>query len=1622
MKTIRIFISSPGDVQEERERARGVVHQLRRRYAGRLELQALLWEELPLQADMSFQQGIDMVLSEKGVDIAVFILWSRLGSPTGPLLTGEQGRIYRSGTEREWDLMLKARERCQREGSPLRPAIIVYTRRDDASFVERLRLRNDEERSREMEQKRLVSQFIQEEFRDSETGTNLRAYHSFDQPTTFAQQLRTHLTHLLDSMVGEELPEPVWNVAENGPPFRGLDAFDFGDASIFFGREDEIVSIRQRLREQACRGKAFVLITGPSGSGKSSLARAGVLPDICRYEIDSEIKQWHWLTIKPNELGMHLLTGLVRALSRKDVLPGLSRWKQDIVPPSDYVSFTEWKARFLLRMQDALGKQKRLLIVVDQLDELFSNPALSDVDRGQFFEVLESLANTGLVWLLATVRSDFYQHVLQIPALVRMKEGAGQFDLLPPTPDALSRVITGPAMLAGLKFEKEGELSLADAILREAVEHRELLPLVEHLLMELCDNRDDDGTLTFAHFRRLGGVEGALRNRCEETYQGLSSQATMALDTVLSELVTLGGDAQDIYVRRSAPIARFSNDPGAIELIDAMVAARLFSTSANFDNTKTAGGGEQVEAGTVSVAHEALLRVWPRCVEWTAANREFLRLRFAVEQSRTRWTASQHDPSLLLTSGLPLEEGRKLMSLGLEKLSPDLRDYIETSISTEEKRLRRTAARRRAVVAVLSIATLVLAALGFTAWHQRNLAVSAFGELSEKSEEVKQEKATAENERDKARDARDKERSAREAAERATSDLQVAQARTQVLLASSLWGEGRVREARIALREVRPEFRNLDWGLLCRLFRGSYATLYGHQDAVVTLDVFENFIVSGSMDATVRMWDANSASLRYVLDFPDAVFSVAFAPDGSQFAVACRIGFIRICDTETGERIRDLPAGFNPALSLSYHPDGNYLVSGHERMITIWNTVDGKKIQSYEGHDDLVRSVAYSPSGNAILTASMDGTIKVWEADTRELKKSWKLEGDHFSSAQFHPDETKFVAGTNNGWIKIYEIDQEEPALRFHQDGGSVSSVSFSPDGRTGLSSLWDGSMTLWDSKTGERLTRWIGHQQSAFNSKFAGSGSRVYSAAEDGTIKFWDVANQQNTFLLSGHLHEITALAFSPNGQKIFSGDKGGEIICREADTGQEIFRLRGHERRITDIRFSPDETNVLTGDERGLVKLWRAEDGVELQSYDNRFAIAESVGFSPDGNRVLAGGGITLTSWDRATGQKLSEDDYEAVDGALAISPDGKTLATTSFDGKLYLLSTNTSEKIWSRVAHDSRVPAIAFSPDGQTIVTGSWDTTAKVWSTQTGELLHTLRGDDEFVEYVAFTADGSRIVTVNRKGPLRIWDAASGQRLMQLPFGTLDRLKVAICPLGKKIIDNSAGRDIRVVLTAPEDEERIVASGEGLIFAKGFTPDGQSIFVHRNNQTFSLWAADPPALIQQQTITRLGRTVNLTFHPNGSEIACELRHDWGARSVTSKLVWNLNTNEVDDVENWPSWADAKSRPQHVSSNGRWQLIPYKSDIVMVDLTLRERASEQALLAAKSRPNPEWHFEKATQATQAEDWFAAVFHWEKVIKDLSGSGRNDDERLREASAAIHHAIENLKNGDGGHFQGSDQ
>ena len=493
MQSVRIFISSPGDVSEERERARQVIQGLRRRYSQHFALIPVLWEDMPLSLNASFQEGIDVVLSvDRGVDIAVFILWSRLGSALGPLVRRDDGRSYRSGTERELELMLKARDANGGE----RPRILAYARLDEATFEESLRGKTTSEKEELLRQKRLVEQFIQETFHDPNTGANVRAYHNFHRPQTFGERLRVHLQEILDGMCEGLSATPIWDIDTQGAPFRGLEPFRFEHAEIFFGREDEVLEARARLAEAARRGTAFLLIGGASGTGKSSLAAAGLLPEIVNHEIDDSVAGWIRVQCTPAILAGDPADGIARLLAAS--IPSIAEGGNAADFALALCRDPELAVKLVLapalkRLSRSGKGALRLVILVDQLEELFSDPRLTNASRTSFAAILDALASSGHAWIVATIRGDFYPRLLSCDSLVRLKSAGAQFDLLPPEADAVRRMIELPAALAGLKYEVAGNSSVADRILRDIASQAELLPLLEDFLRELFERRSGTG-------------------------------------------------------------------------------------------------------------------------------------------------------------------------------------------------------------------------------------------------------------------------------------------------------------------------------------------------------------------------------------------------------------------------------------------------------------------------------------------------------------------------------------------------------------------------------------------------------------------------------------------------------------------------------------------------------------------------------------------------------------------------------------------------------------------------------------------------------------------------------------------------------------------------------------------------------------------------------------------------------------------------------------------------------------------------------------------------------------------------------------------------------------------------
>jgi tetratricopeptide (TPR) repeat protein len=701
VREVKIFVSSPGDVNSERALAFRVVKRLQREHVDHLKIIPVLWEQLPLEAVGGFQDEIERIASPAGADIVVFILWSRLGTPLGPGFLKHDGTPYNSGTEYEFDVCLKAREETGK------PAILVYIKEADmeAGHFKRDQL---DKHTAWIDQIRKVQEFIEQRFFDPQDHRFIRAFHSFSQPPSFEGTLEEHLRQILHPL----LPEGAegWRVWQEAP-FRGLQVFDFDHEEIFFGRSKAVAEVVKGLKAQALGGRAFVLVLGKSGSGKSSLARAGVAPFICRYGAAEGVNLWRRAVLRPTEQGEDLLVGLAAALLQEAALPELGSGEARAAELAQVAR--ESPTAGLMLLKEALARaapegEARLLLIVDQLEEIFG-PSLTHEAREEFVRVLAALAKSGVVWILATMRSDYYARAAELTGLMALKEGGGQYDLSPPTAADLEQMIRRPAALAGVRFElhPDGE-SLDQVLLNEAAAFPESLPLLEFVLDELYQRRTSQGVLTFEAYEELGGMAGALASRAEAAFQELGpAEQIAAQEEVFPALVSLDPGEGGAPARKYAAWEAVTATPPRRAFVEKFVAARLLIAS-NLE-----GGG-----AVVSWAHDALLWRWEKLQKWIERNRELLRARGRLATAAARWqTEPKKKTDLLLPEGKQLAEAREVLQAPGLDLTPEEQAFVRASMA----RARRGTVIRWGVTALLA----VLMLLAGYQWQQAMLAQTA---------------------------------------------------------------------------------------------------------------------------------------------------------------------------------------------------------------------------------------------------------------------------------------------------------------------------------------------------------------------------------------------------------------------------------------------------------------------------------------------------------------------------------------------------------------------------------------------------------------------------------------------------------------------------------------------------------------------------------------------------------------------------------------------------------------------------------------------------------------------------------------------------------------------------------
>lgn len=696
MTRISVFVSSPGDVAEERALAARVLGRLEKEFAGQVALNPVFWEHEPLTASATFQ---DQLIRPSQTDIVVCILWSRLGTRLPAQYTREDGSRFESGTEFEFEDALAG---FQATG---RPHLLVYRKtaeplvslQDAAGLLEKLR------------QKEALDAFIDRWFHDRDDGTLRAAFHPFATPDVFEEALTVHLRKMIRRMIpstgrGDESSSKSWT---KGSPFRGLEAFDVEHADVFFGRTRHASEVLDRLRAQDRAGRPFVLILGMSGGGKSSLARAGVLSMLTRPGVVEGVETWFQCIAKPSDAGSRPMAALARALTGA----GIPRFTSNASEVESALSTAP--VTLAREVHRALAETPgpgaaKLVVLLDQVEELFTNPDLTREERDQFARAVRALVEEG-VWMLATMRSDLYPRLQETPDFLFLKEGLGQYDLAPPTPTELVQMIRQPVLAAGLKleFDPSTGASLEELLRDAAAGHPASLPLLEFTLEELYRTRGEDGTLTLDSFRKMGGVEGSLARRAEEVFDRLPEPVRRALPEAMRHLVTVvdGPEGTAVGAGR-ADLAALGANSSVRDLVDALVTARLLTT----DLTDKGNA-------VVRIAHEALLRHWPRLRDWIEEDQEILKTRTRLRGAAFRWAEEGKREEFLLAQGKPLVDAQSIVEAGVS-----LSSLEEAYLSASEFRARRFVRLRRGAIGGMVLLSLLAVGAALVARDQAALA------------------------------------------------------------------------------------------------------------------------------------------------------------------------------------------------------------------------------------------------------------------------------------------------------------------------------------------------------------------------------------------------------------------------------------------------------------------------------------------------------------------------------------------------------------------------------------------------------------------------------------------------------------------------------------------------------------------------------------------------------------------------------------------------------------------------------------------------------------------------------------------------------------------------------------
>jgi WD40 repeat protein/DNA-binding SARP family transcriptional activator len=1064
-------------------------------------------------------------------------------------------------------------------------------------------------------------------------------------------------------------------------PFKGLASFDISDAPYFFGREKLIAELVAGLV-----GAQLLGIVGPSGSGKSSVMRAGLVP---------------------------ALAG--------GVLPGSELWKQVLIRPGEH------PLRELTGAMEDIRDRERAVIAVDQFEETFTT-CEDEAERAAFIAALVRATREGNNrCVVIALRADYYGRCAAYPELARLLASNHVLVGLMQR-DELTRTIELPAERVGLRVDRE----LTDALVADVKDEPGALPWLSTALLELWQHRDGR-RLRYTVYEQTGGVRGAVARLAEEAFGQLDADQQVLARGVLMRLAGegVGGGVE----RRRVALAELELDKSAdaARVVALLTDRRLLTAS----------------SGTIELAHEALLREWPRLRGWIDADRDGLRIQRNLNAAAREWEDLGRDEGALYR-GIRLGEASEWCASHAPSLNALERDFLEAS---EARRARERTQRRRRVMLAFSSLSAVLIAISIVA-----IASVSRSREAERQRDIAASRAIAAR-----------------SGEFVTSDP-----RLSLALAFEALARSKTDAAKNALRQATLANRaQAVWSV------SGAGPAYG-----IAISRDRALLATAADDGTVRVRRVDDGSIVSTIT-PDKaaaagerpVVAVSFSPSRRRIAFANVGGEIVVADVQSGRGSTALQLKGTFALSVDFSPDGkSVLIGTDDGKVGLLPLRQRGELRLMPASGTVPTRAQYSNDGTRVLAVSTDGLARIWRITGGAPSRL--RAGTKQYAADFSRDDKHVTAVGIDGYVRIWEIDRPGTApRRIRVDRQTLLSVRFSADGQRVIAGGDSGVLRVMDVRDRRPLAELRGHFGEIGDAAFLGGEDDVVSVGYDGTLRRWSLLPVTR---LSGRI-PTGRPSLSSDGTRVASAFADGVVRIWNPESGS-TRTLPSTEKTIK-VAYSADGRRVV-GASKDRVRLWDVASGeswlvpapagekygIAINSTGSRVAIAtldapaivqrpdgmqrtelkgqqgeiNAVAFSPDDRYVVGGGEEHAAIWDARSGRQVRSLHHNESVVDASYSQNGRYIATATTDGTLRIWPVTGGPPVLL-YGHVGHVNTVQFDPSGKRLVSAGRDGTVRIWNTAGGEALATLLTYRHDALGARFSSGGKRVVSSEANGAI-------------------------------------------------------------------------------------------------------------------------------------------------------------------------------------------------------------------------------------------------------------------------------